>query len=213
MYIETEREAARPRLRLEYAATNQKALQPLTLKEARKDPPQETSEGAWPPAHTLNLNSAFRTVKGYISRCCKPNDLWLFVTSATGHKNPARTLKFSKDPDHIGMETLTPAVVPDPTSQVACLPGVASPHPQLCLSHPAPHRRGFAGWLDALLPLGLLPVRLPFPPGLLTQISAYRSGLSSYHGPCFIFPISLIATRKTHTCLSVPTSRTLAPVR
>lgn len=96
--------------------------------------------------------------------------MWLFVTSATGHKNPARTLKPSTDPDHLELNADPRQWVPDPSRSRWLLPSVGLLIPSSACHSSAPHRRVslLAGWTPSSRPL---PVRLPlsWPSSLKSQ--------------------------------------------
>lgn len=150
-------------------ATNRRHLQPLEAERGQEGPSPRTFRGSMALPTPWTWTSAFQNCERIHFRCCKPHGLWSFVTAAAGHKNPARTLKPSTDPDHLELNADPQQWVPYPSRSRWLLPSASS----------APDRwvSLLATWTPSSWPL---PVPLPrLFPALLTQISAYTSGLPS----------------------------------
>lgn len=100
--------------------------------------------------------------------------MWLFVTSATGHKNPAGTLKPSTDPDRLELNADPRQWVPDLSQSRWLLPSVGLLVPSSACHSSAPHRRAslLAGWTPSSRPLPVLPplpAALSWPSSLKSQ--------------------------------------------
>ena len=140
--------------------------------------------------------------------------MWSFVTAAAGHKNPARTLKPSTDPDHLELNADPQQWVPDPSRSRWLLPSVGLLVPNSV--PPLPQKGGFPCWPVGPPPLGLCLCRFPGSsrPSSLKSQPTHLAFPPPWSIPAlFSSNIPYRDLTHTHTCLfSVCLSRTLAPV-
>ena len=140
-------------------ATNRRHLQPLEAERGQEGPSPRTFRGNMALPTPWTWTSAFQNCERIHFRCCKPHGLWSFVTAAAGHKNPARTLKPSTDPDHLELNADPQQWVPDPSRSRWLLPSVGLLVPNSV--PPLPQTGGFPCWPVGPPPLGLCLCRFP----------------------------------------------------